>query len=306
MNIGIVGYGKMGKKWGEAISQIPETLFFGAIDKDNDVFNLIEHPLVDVIIIATPNHVKYDIVTKAFADGKHVLCEKPMGFNLHEALEIHGRFTKKGVNNLFCSGFNYRFYPGIWKLKEIIDSCKYGKVNNVRITFTHAGRPNMLKEWRFDPKQGGGGVIMDMGVHIFDLCSYLFKANLIDSCKIDRYPETSAWITCKYPYISVYLSAIEGKNVFRIEVQFEGGYVYLEGKSGFYGRQTLVESEKYSWTENIIKFPDEENSFRDELAEFISKIKTGSESKIRTSDTFDGLHAMQMVDECYKRINVGI
>lgn len=126
---------------------------------------------LDGIIIATPSALHATQSLQAIRQGKAVFCQKPLGRNKAETLEVVEAAKKHDV--LLGVDFSYRHTQGIRKLKEVIDSGELGDIYGVNLVFHNAYGPD--KSWYFDPALAGGGCVMDLGVHLIDLALWLFK-----------------------------------------------------------------------------------------------------------------------------------
>lgn len=131
---------------------------------------LIEEDL-DGIIIATPSAMHAEQSLQAIKKGKAVFCQKPLGRNKNETLEVVEAAKAKDV--LLGVDFSYRHTLGIQKLKEVLDSGGLGNIYGVNLVFHNAYGPD--KPWYFDPELAGGGCVMDLGVHLIDLVLWLFR-----------------------------------------------------------------------------------------------------------------------------------
>lgn len=125
---------------------------------------------IDAVSVCTPNKMHSEITIAALHAGKHVLCEKPAARVYSEALEMQkvqhetGKILNIGVVN--------RFNMGVNKLKEMIDQGDLGEVYQVYVSFrSHRSIPGL--GGAFTTKEiAGGGVMIDWGVHFFDIVMY--------------------------------------------------------------------------------------------------------------------------------------
>ena len=154
---------------------------------------LLEHPDIDVIHICTPNAQHYPQILGALRAGKHIYCDKPLALNVPQAKEIV-ELAKKSHGKHGMT-FNYRYVPATMKAKELIDSGFLGEVLQFRGAYLHAGYvdPSRPISWRMRKEISGGGAIMDLGVHIFDLMRHLLgeftSLNAMLTTKIEERPD---------------------------------------------------------------------------------------------------------------------
>lgn len=126
---------------------------------------------LDGIIIATPSALHAAQSIKAIKKGKAVFCQKPLARNAEETREVVQASKEKDV--LLGVDFSYRYTKGIQALKQVLDSGELGEIYGVNLVFHNAYGPD--KPWYFDPRQSGGGCVMDLGVHLIDLVLWLMK-----------------------------------------------------------------------------------------------------------------------------------
>lgn len=135
--------------------------------------DLLARDDIHVIHCCTPNDAHADLLRDALAAGKHVYCDKPLTRTLAEAEDIASLARASGVVHRMT--FNYRFVPAILRAKELIDDGFLGDVYQFRAAYLHAGYtdPNRPLSWRLQMARSGGGAVMDLGVHAFDLVRFL-------------------------------------------------------------------------------------------------------------------------------------
>src|SRR5699024_10128917 len=85
----------------------------------DDYREIIEHPEVDAVVIATPPYLHHTIPTAAIEAGKHVLCEKPMARNLAEARDMVN--LARTANIAAVVNHEYRYMPARRHVKTMID-----------------------------------------------------------------------------------------------------------------------------------------------------------------------------------------
>ena len=130
----------------------------------------LEQP--DSLSVVAPPNVQNEIVTEALARGINVLCEKPFGISLEQALAMESTRIKAEV--IGAVGFQYRYEPGIKKMKALLDNGEIGSLNRLDISWLTSGRadPKRAWSWQHDSAQGGG-VLNAFVTHVFDLLFWL-------------------------------------------------------------------------------------------------------------------------------------
>lgn len=137
---------------------------------------------VEVIAIGSAYGDRGQMAIKALKAGKHVICDKPLCTSLEELDEIEKLATEKGLT-VSCM-FTMRYENKLVAVKNLIDSGKLGKINNVYFGGQHPLQYGRRASWYFE-KGKHGGVINDIAIHGVDLLSYLFggKVDVINGAR---------------------------------------------------------------------------------------------------------------------------
>lgn len=197
--IGIIGYGFMGKTHTLGYksiplfySNLPYTISLGGIctrriaiaeeakeqqgfefatDDADDIFNDLS---IDIVSICTPNSSHKDYILRALEAGKNVYCDKPLTANLEESEEIL-KALENHPNQITQVALQCRFYPAVMRAKQLIDEGRIGKIYHFRCEYLHSSgcNPGKTIGWKQQKEYGGGGVLLDLGAHAFDLVYYL-------------------------------------------------------------------------------------------------------------------------------------
>ena len=201
LNIGMIGYGLMGRAHTNAFRQVSQFFSLGhrpvlkAIcgrdgvkaaafaanwgyeSVETDWRALIARPDIDLIDIAATNNVHAEIAIAAAKAGKLVMCEKPLGMNPAESLKMVAAVEKAKVPNMVW--YNYRRAPAVTLAKMLIDEGKLGKIFHYRAKFLQdwtinadvpQGGPGT---WRLDASVAGSGVTGDLLAHCIDTAMWL-------------------------------------------------------------------------------------------------------------------------------------
>jgi myo-inositol 2-dehydrogenase/D-chiro-inositol 1-dehydrogenase len=201
LNIGLVGYGFMGRTHSNAFRKvsnffdIPHEPVLKAVCGRNrnraeafqgqwgyesietDWRRLVERRDIDVIDIASPNDTHAEIAIAAAQAGKAVLCEKPLGRNAAEAQKMTEAAEKAGVANMVW--YNYRRVPAVVMAKQLIDEGRLGRIFHYRAKFLQDW--TISKDvpqggeglWRLDVGVAGSGVTGDLLAHCIDTALWL-------------------------------------------------------------------------------------------------------------------------------------
>ncbi len=135
--------------------------------------DLASDPKLDLVDIATPNHLHAGPALAALESGKHVACEKPLAATLAEARQLRDA-AKKAKHSKTFVWFNYRRCPAIALARQLVQEGKLGDLRHVRAQYLQSwGGPETPLSWRFQKKQAGSGAHGDLNAHIIDLTRFL-------------------------------------------------------------------------------------------------------------------------------------
>jgi len=127
---------------------------------------LLADPEVEAVYIASPVVCHARQIKMAAAAGKHVLCEKPLTLNLKQAQQAVEACRKHQV--FLQEGYMMKFHGAHRTIKQLVDEGRLGKPVYLRAQLS-CWYPKIAGAWRQDPKQGGGGALIDMATHLYDL-----------------------------------------------------------------------------------------------------------------------------------------
>ena len=146
---------------------------FGINRRYTDPLALINDPGIEAVAVCVPPAFQFSLCMSALNAGKHLFVEKPGALSLHDfdtLIRTAGALHLKAF-----VGFNLRWHTSVQEAKAAIRNGFPGCINSARttITTTHS----TLAPWRRAREQGGGAII-DLGVHHFDLLCYLFDTDM--------------------------------------------------------------------------------------------------------------------------------
>jgi predicted dehydrogenase len=147
---------------------------YGAARSYTDHRELLEDPDVDAVIVSTPNHLHAQHTIDAATAGKHVLVQKPLALTLQDVDAMDRAVQDAGVTAMAL--MMNRFTPSYVRLKELLDRQTFGPPLVYRTHFSHAGIYKSYKpssNWFLERQKAGGGPLLDLGVHHFDLLRWL-------------------------------------------------------------------------------------------------------------------------------------
>ncbi|SEI44913.1 Predicted dehydrogenase [Dyadobacter koreensis] len=197
LNVGIVGYKFMGRAHSNAWLKAP--LFFdlpakpvlktacGRQEKslkefaekwgweniETDWKKLVSSPDIDIVDIALPQNLHYEIALAAAKEGKHIFCEKPLSMNRKQAEEMLRVCEDHKVKHYL--NHNYRRTPSVAFAKKMIDDGKVGRIFHWRCAYQQDWivDPDFPLTWQLRKETAQAGPQWDLNSHAVDLAHYL-------------------------------------------------------------------------------------------------------------------------------------
>jgi len=132
---------------------------------------VVNHPDVDFIIVATPDALHHEAVMACAQQGKHLLCEKPVGMNANEAFEMWAAYRNAGLASFVP--YWSRYLPIFKRAREIVQAGTLGEIQSVVYRW-HNPRPLAMPfTWRDDASLSSAGSIADVGSHAYDTMRWI-------------------------------------------------------------------------------------------------------------------------------------
>ncbi len=160
----VVAVASRNKVKAQNIELLHDTKLFDSYEK------LLQDPDIEAVYIPLPNHLHVPWSIKAIKAGKHVLCEKPIGLNSHEAVKLL-ELSQTHPNIKVMEAFMYRFHPQWQKTKQWVLEGKIGELLTIHSHFSYHNTDP--ENFRNKPDMGGGG-LMDIGCYCLSLARFLF------------------------------------------------------------------------------------------------------------------------------------
>ncbi len=143
---------------------------WGPTKKTTDYEEIAQDPDVDAVIVATPNFTHLPISLACIENGKHVMCEKPLGLNHQESLQMFHAARDKGVRHM--TAFTYRFAPSMRYVRHLVKTGALGTPRHFR-SQRFLEWPETSWGWRQYKKTAGAGDLFDMTIHRIDFAQDL-------------------------------------------------------------------------------------------------------------------------------------
>ena len=232
MRVIIVGYGVQGRKR----LRVAGSDAVGVVDPvapDARWRNIRDVPLsdYDAALVCTPDAPKFEILSHALSNGKHVLVEKPLHADHDGGLQELQDIARRG-SAVCYTAYNHRFEPHYVRMRDLIASGELGKIYSCRMFYGN-GTARLVREseWR----DQGAGVLPDLGSHLLDTCRFWFgdisdKFSVVTVNRFEnRAPdhviignETGA------PRIELEMTLLMWRNHFTCDILAENGTAHIE------------------------------------------------------------------------------
>ncbi|BBI35380.1 Gfo/Idh/MocA family protein [Cohnella abietis] len=340
IRIGVIGTGSISETHLNAYSQNPNATIsaicdlnedrarqvatkYGASKTYTDYNALLADPDIDAVSICTWNNTHASISIAALKAGKHVLVEKPLCRTVAEALEVQEAVRESG--KLLQIGYVRRFDPNVVMLREFADQGEFGDLYYAKAsTIRRLGNPG---GWFADVERSGGGPLIDIGVHVIDLCWYLMGRPKVKTVSANTYKKLGN--RSHIEHLSFYKAADYDASKNTVEdmanalIRFENGASILvdvsyslhakqdEGSVKLYGDkggfeidpEIAIVTEKYNTILNIQPQTNSEAgfqgepAFQNEINHFIDCIVKGEQP---LSPVEDGVEMMKILCAIYE------
>lgn len=183
LNVGLIGLGRLGQVYARDLAtRIARTRLVAVADVNRDavdatsrqygargytdVGDLVGDPEVDAFVIVSPTHLHAEHTAVCARTGKPVFCEKPPSISLEGALAMKRAVDATGI--FFQMGFMRRFDAGYVAAKRRIAEGAIGDPVVFKATSRDPFRPPV----EYADPRSSGGMIVDMGIHDFDLARW--------------------------------------------------------------------------------------------------------------------------------------
>lgn len=250
---------------------------------------------VDAVLICLPTGLHAAAALTGLRHRKHLYLEKPLATTLAEAQPVLDEWRRAGVTGMI--GFNYRFNPLFVEAKRLIHAGRIGDVLHVSSTFSTPLRP--LPLWK-QARSTGGGVLLDLGSHHFDLLPWLLGRSVtrvaatVRSIKSEDDTAAVEWL---------WAGGITGQSFFslaavdedRVEITGTAGKLVVDRyrsprvQLGFSRAAAFFPS---AYTFARLRSPGHEPSYAHALGEFFAAIRAGRPG---SPDLADGYRSLELV-----------
>ena len=260
------------------------------------------HGPIDCAVVCTPPAAHAGPVRWLAEHGIHVLCEKPLACTERDAAQLVEVARVGGV--VLQVGYYRRFHPAAQRVGAWIEEGKLGRPRRATLVGGHIQHPREASPSLMDVGQSGGGVMMDVGVHVVDRLLSWFAALTLREYLDDRDGgmEANALVRLEARAgedpvpITILLSRTSDLG-YHGAVEFEDGTVVCALNAG---HALTVFTPADARSPRIVETGELRTAagyFRDQWAEFAAQIEGGAP---RVSSLRDAVRASAIVEACYR------
>ena len=243
LKLGIIGMGAIGTVHANAYTAVGEAEIAAICDVDpvklkkggetfgvkrrfSDYTDLLKSD-VDAVMVCVGNALHREVAIAAVEAGKHVFLEKPMALNAAEAAEIAAAADK--ADTIVQIGMVWRFKPQVQIVREWMQAGRLGDIYHMRaVLIRRRGIPG-LGGWFTTMAQSGGGPMIDLGVHWFDMSMHLSDLWQPTSVSAKTYAKFGPRMG-DYKYVSMWAGPPKLDGVFDVE-DYSTGFVRFGSKA---------------------------------------------------------------------------
>ncbi|MFC6784611.1 Gfo/Idh/MocA family protein [Halobaculum halobium] len=150
----------------------------GVDETYDDYRDLLAEATVDAVVVALPPFLHEDAVVAAAESGRHAFVEKPFATDLESADRMIDAAEGAGVS--LGVDHTIRYFPAVVEMKRVYDEGRLGHVPMASIgrvngwPFERPPASRSIPDWQLDADATGGGALLDLGVHLFDVLEWFF------------------------------------------------------------------------------------------------------------------------------------
>lgn len=269
---------------------------------------------IDIVYIILPNGMHREYTVRAFAAGKHVMCEKPMATTVKECEEMIAARDKAGKKLMIAYRAQYEPFN-----LAAIEKTRSGELGRVKVIISDHGRilnPQEKRDvWRMDKKLAGGGSLYDIGIYSLNATRYLtgeepieISAQMFSTPDDPRFKEIEETVafTLRFPsgIIANCLSSYGYEEVKRYQIYGEKAWLELDPATDYYKHEMtlgkknpLAAEENKTAPKTITEEPQiqEGNQFAAEMDHFSQSIQENKNPKTGGEEGLQDVRLMQLI-----------
>jgi len=323
INVALLGFGRIGQMHAENINKNKDLKILYVYEKVNglckkakNLYNckiqtnynkIFTDKNVDIIFISTPTNTHIKFIEEGLKSKKTIFCEKPLDLNINKIIKTFKKIKK--YKPKIQLGFNRRYDPGHFSIKQDLKSNKIGKLEKIIITSRDPAPPSVsyLKT--------SGGLFRDMTIHDFDLCRFYLEKDEIS--EVQAFSSSFKPIYKKINDHELAVVTMKSKKgvlcVITNSRHCSFGYdqrVELFGKKGMLlsGNKKINATELYNSSQSSSEKPflnffieRYSDAYKLQLKELVLLHKNKTHSR---STYEDGYMALKLANACYKSLKL--
>ncbi len=269
----------------------------------------------DAVYIGTPVSCHFEQAMTALKYGKHVFLEKPVALNGADSRKLIEEFKKAGKQ--ITIGYMMKYHNLHEKVRELVLSDGIGQVNNIRAQFS-CWYPDIPGAWRQKKSLGGGGAIMDLGVHCIELIEFLLNDEIEEvkslySTRTFSYEVEDGGVVIfrtkggVLGHIDVNFNIPDNASESKLELYGSKGYAICKGTLGqeetgtlsyLYAPQGDYSAMQNRTVDEPIKFTGGgEDLYKKQLALFVETVQSGKPNYFYADRA---VHVQEIIDKIYQ------
>ncbi|MCK5805026.1 MAG: Gfo/Idh/MocA family oxidoreductase [Lentisphaeria bacterium] len=289
---------------------------FGVAKAYTTVEEMVGDPEIQAVYIASPVFLHLPQIEACAKAGKHVFCEKPLTMT---SGETERAIAVCAENNVFLQeGYMMKFHGAHQTIKQILEEGRIGRIVYMRAQLS-CWYPPIPGAWRQDPDQGGGGALIDMATHLYDLLEYFagdikkvvsLTGNLVQDYKSEDSSTTLLeFADGAHGTVDSFFCVPDESSRTRLEIYGSKGSIFTEGTIGQStegtaegifglgeGGYDATQNKDVANTFQPIEFPAV-NPYTAECAYFADCILKGEAPELNSGA--NALHIMQVTEQAY-------
>jgi predicted dehydrogenase len=324
VRVGILGCGNYARRHARAYLQNPDVQVVALCDVSDDIVaafceknfaeaakkpalftdpaRMYAKAKLDAVSVVTPHTLHFEHCCRALDAGCHVLVEKPMVTRLADAVALERKVADAG--NVLCIGYNTSCSIEFHKLRQIIRSGEFGKLQVVSLYIGQPWYYGTQGTWRQEPELSGGGMIYDSGAHVLNSLVWSVESDV--ECvhawvqNLDSKVDINGTMNVRFTngvLATVAVSGMAPSGAFGVWM-FESGRVEADP----WGGGSIAIWRRRDGRNERIKYPQMEGEDSTPVANFIDAVLGRAEP--RTSPR-NGIQQSQLMDAVYESARTG-
>ena len=312
LNVGVVGLGRLGRVYAEDLARyVPAANLVAVADSHASVAetfareyrvpkwyashsDLLKDRDVEAVAVITPTNTHKEVVVEAARCGKAIFCEKPISLSMVEAKQMLDAVGRAGV--FFQMGFQRRFDSGYIEARKKVDAGVIG----TPVLIVSISRDPFAPPLEFCDPKASGGLILDMGIHDFDLARMFVGEveSVFATGAALAYPEMNsvgdidnAVINLVFENGSLGVVLLSRNAVFGYDIRTEIWGTRGSLQIGYFRQTPILVMTKDGITHDVVPHFMQrfENAYLAQIQNFVENVQNGSEPSISGADAVAAL-----------------